>query len=79
MQNLECVGFPCLPLLSLSLKQTGLATQGRGLDNEDLPCFESEKVTAREKRGQHVPRVSKVSKALILNYIHHPSQMRPMR
>ena len=26
------------------LKQTGLATQGRGLDNEDLPCFEGKEL-----------------------------------
>ena len=26
--------------------QKGLATQGRGLDNEDLLCFESGKVTS---------------------------------
>ena len=50
------------PAMTLSLShsqhvqtQKGLATQGRGLDNEDLPCFESEKVTTYEKRSQHVP------------------------
>ena len=26
------------------LKQKGLATQGRGLDNEDLPCFEGKEL-----------------------------------
>ena len=65
------------PAMTLSLShsqhvqtQKGLATQGRGLDNEDLPCFESEKVTTYEKRSQHVP--SSYSSV-------HPSQIRPMR
>ena len=28
------------------LKQKGLATQGRGLDNEDLPCFRRQRVVS---------------------------------